>query len=490
MAPHVKSVAIIGAGPAGAIAVDAFAQEQAFDRIRVFERREKAGGCWLYDEEPAPLTDFDALAERTADQPVAAPGPLPGYFQRAKQHRFDDTPVYPALEANIDAGIMEFSQEPIPEVRSANSTRLHGPDTPFRHHTVIQKYVESLLNRKGYGRLVEYSTTVENVEKRAGSGSGRWVLTLRKQTPGLDKDYWWQEEFDAVVVATGHYAVPYVPYIQGVKEFAAASPGSVLHTKGFRDPETYRGKRVITVGASVSGADTAVSLIGIAQSPIYAAVRGKYNPYFGDEAFKHPQIQRKPSISHIDGQGTRRTVHFEDGTSVPDVDHIIFGTGYSWTLPFLPTVATRNNRVPDLYLHIFHQQDPTLAFIGAVAAGFTFKVFEWQAVLAARVFTGKATLPSLDEQRSWEAKRVQERGDSTRFTLISPDFENYFELLRTLATEPKDGEPGRRLPKFDPSWVGRFAASHQRRVDMWKRSNEEAVQGGVRGQESARISKL
>jgi cation diffusion facilitator CzcD-associated flavoprotein CzcO len=47
MAPRVKSVAIIGAGPAGAIAVDAFAQEQAFDRIRVFERREKAGGCWF-----------------------------------------------------------------------------------------------------------------------------------------------------------------------------------------------------------------------------------------------------------------------------------------------------------------------------------------------------------------------------------------------------------------------------------------------------------
>lgn len=44
--PAIKSVAIIGAGPAGAIAVDAFAQEKSFDVIRVFERREKAGGCW------------------------------------------------------------------------------------------------------------------------------------------------------------------------------------------------------------------------------------------------------------------------------------------------------------------------------------------------------------------------------------------------------------------------------------------------------------
>lgn len=45
MAP-IKSIAIIGAGPAGAITVDALSQEQAFDSIRVFERREKAGGCW------------------------------------------------------------------------------------------------------------------------------------------------------------------------------------------------------------------------------------------------------------------------------------------------------------------------------------------------------------------------------------------------------------------------------------------------------------
>lgn len=42
----VKSVAVVGAGPSGAIAVDALMQEKAFDSVRVFERQEKAGGCW------------------------------------------------------------------------------------------------------------------------------------------------------------------------------------------------------------------------------------------------------------------------------------------------------------------------------------------------------------------------------------------------------------------------------------------------------------
>ncbi|KAL2003428.1 hypothetical protein VTN02DRAFT_3831 [Thermoascus thermophilus] len=466
---QIKSVAIIGAGPAGAIAVDAFVQEKAFSVIRVFERREKAGGCWIYDdEEPPSLSDFDSLANRTADGPIEIPDSFPAYTPRSSKNRFTDTSVYPALEANVDASIMQFSQEPIPEIRSSRSLKIHGPDTPFRHHSVIRQYIEDLLNRNGYQDLVEYNTTLEKAHKE--QGSGKWVLTLRRQGPASKYDYWWQEKFDALVIATGHYHLPYIPYIKGLKEFAAAYPGSVEHTKGFRDPEKYRGKRVVTVGASVSAADAAVSLIGIAETPINAVVRGRYNVYFGDEAFKHPKIKTRPPISHISSQD--RTLFFEDGTSVSNVDHIIFGTGYSWSLPFLPHVEIRNNRVPDLYMHIFHNQDPTLAFIGAVAAGFTFKIFEWQSVLAARVFAGKAKLPPLEERKKWEADRIKERGDSTPFTAVNPDFEEYFEFVRKLAGNPPEGQPGRRLPKFDPRWVDTFNAGHQRRIKMWKKANE------------------
>ena len=44
--PVVKTVAVVGLGPAGAITIDALAREHAFDVIKVFERREKPGGCW------------------------------------------------------------------------------------------------------------------------------------------------------------------------------------------------------------------------------------------------------------------------------------------------------------------------------------------------------------------------------------------------------------------------------------------------------------
>jgi len=46
MAQKVKRVAVVGAGPAGAITIDALQQEQAFDIIRVFERRDIIGGIW------------------------------------------------------------------------------------------------------------------------------------------------------------------------------------------------------------------------------------------------------------------------------------------------------------------------------------------------------------------------------------------------------------------------------------------------------------
>jgi cation diffusion facilitator CzcD-associated flavoprotein CzcO len=46
MAPRIKRVAVIGAGPSGGIAVDALAKERVFDVIRVFERKEKVGGTW------------------------------------------------------------------------------------------------------------------------------------------------------------------------------------------------------------------------------------------------------------------------------------------------------------------------------------------------------------------------------------------------------------------------------------------------------------
>ena len=293
------------------------------------------------------------------------------------------------------------------------------------------------------------------------------------------EDEWWEEHFDAVVVAGGHYNVPYIPHIMGLADFERTRPGSVKHSKMFRGRDAYHGKRVVVVGASVSAADIAYDLVGVAESPVYAVILGhKANGYFGDVAFRHPSITMKPSVLHITTSNGERTVHFVDGTAVQGVDKIIFGTGYSWSLPFLPQVEVRNNRVPSLYQHVVYQNDPSLLFVGAVGAGLTFKTFEWQAVLAARIFSGRATLPPLVQQQRWEKDRITKRGDGPAFTLIFPDFEDYFETLRRLAGEPKaaGGEPERSLPPFDKKWFESFMAGHERRKQWWREENEKARQ--------------
>lgn len=226
----------------------------------------------------------------------------------------------------------------------------------------------------------------------------------------------------------------------------------------------------MVVGASVSGADIAFDLVNTAKTPVHAVVKGHTaNGYFGDEAFNHPKVQKEASIRDVSG----RTVTFEDGRSIADVDHIIFGTGYTWTLPFLPNVPVRNNRVPGLYQHVVWQHDPSLLFVGAVNAGLTFKIFEWQAVYAARLLAGRGTLPSVEETRSWEARRIAARGDGPKFALVFPDFEDYFENLRVLAGEGK-GDPGRKLPKFQRVWFRAFMDGHERRKNMWRRLNAAA----------------
>ena len=133
---------------------------------------------------------------------------------------------------------MSFSQEAIPEQRSQLTVSKHGNDSPFRSHAVIRSYIESLVSRNGYDKLVSYNTSVELAEKVGN----KWRLVLRKDGDVRAEDEWWQEWFDAIVVASGHFSVPYIPKIEGLAAFEQSRPGSVKHSKMFRGRDAYRGK--------------------------------------------------------------------------------------------------------------------------------------------------------------------------------------------------------------------------------------------------------
>ena len=110
-----------------------------------------------------------------------------------------------------------------------------------------------------------------------------------------------------------------------------------------------------------------------------------------------------------------------------------------------------------------------------LGGGFTFRVYEWQAVAVARHLAGRAkSLPSKEEQRAWERKRVAEKGGGKNYYAIAPDYKEFFELLRDIANDPAPGTTGRVLPPFDDAWLTVWTGMTATKKDGWVRKRKKA----------------
>jgi hypothetical protein len=411
---QIKSVAVIGGGPAGLIALDCLIREHQFSRIRLFERQHEAGGAWVSSmDPPEDLPPLRELNDRTASSVDCVPSvELPAYVPKSNKQRFMDTAIYPYLETNVEDKIMEFTEEPFPEDKTPTSIEKFGENTPYRHHLRVKHWIQGLYKNKGYDDHLVFNTSVELCTKLP---NGQWEIVLR--TFGKRQDYVWKEYFDAIVVAAGKYVVPFIPIVPGLQEFNDRCHGSVIHSKAYRSREYYRDKSVVVVGASISAMDLLHDILPVAKGKVISSKKHDTMllPVYGSAPFEHPKVDNRGKIVKVDA-GTK-TVYFDDNTCAK-VDCIIYGTGYSFNFPFLPNVNLKNNRIHGLYQNVSYIDDPSLAFVGCVAGGMTFKVFEWQSVLAARILSGRAKLPPKEEQLEWERQRVLRKGDSEKFVFI------------------------------------------------------------------------
>jgi hypothetical protein len=120
----------------------------------------------------------------------------------------------------------------------------------------------------------------------------------------------------------------------------------------------------------VSSHEIIHEILDVAKQPVYASLRGPPVPAYGWAPFEHPHIVLKKQITHLDPESGR--VHFADGSHLDGVDHIVFGTGYLFSMPFLPHVQERikraYRRLPGVYQHVWDIEDPSLAFVGMVRA--------------------------------------------------------------------------------------------------------------------------
>lgn len=79
---------------------------------------------------------------------------------------------------------------------------------PFAPHWVPKQYIQNYFASHHTDRFLVLNTTVEDVTRHNDS----WRLTLRRHDAVEKVDIWWAEDFDALVIANGHYSVPYVRF--------------------------------------------------------------------------------------------------------------------------------------------------------------------------------------------------------------------------------------------------------------------------------------
>ncbi|RLV84736.1 Thiol-specific monooxygenase [Meyerozyma sp. JA9] len=465
---HVKSVAIIGGGASGAIALDSLKKEDHFDSIVLFERRDILGGVWCLDN-PGTLTEV-AHVGRTPEQ---ADPPLENPFRNSEakgtilvpktnQYRYLETPSYPNLKTNITESLMTFSD-------SNSWTGEPSDETEFVDGPVVRDYIEAyiLRNKSEKNVSIEYSSTIEDVERIITDNGHYYKLTIRKSSSD-SHDIWYQRNFDAIVVATGHYHVPFIPDVPGLREAQEKFPGLVKHAKYFRTPERYKDKVVVVVGTRASGIDISRLLVGKA-SKVYHSRRNSQAP-----ALKN--VVPKGVIKEFKIVENQVVVVFDDNSEVVAPDHIIYGTGYQFSYPFLNRLFAADNQVlthdgvlvPGLYQHTFLINDPLITFVGIPIDGVSFRVFEYQAILVARFLAGRITLPNVSEQELWRNDRFSKKGPSRSYhTIGADDASDYMLELTRLGYLDKSLVVGRQFPEFSKEDLDKYLSAQSRVFALW-----------------------
>lgn len=76
----------------------------------------------------------------------------------------------------------------------------------------------------------------------------------------------WSEAYDSVALCIGTHQIPKLPAIDGLESFT----GEVVHSYTYRNPEPYRGKRVVSVGIGETGADVVHEICRVADRAMLA----------------------------------------------------------------------------------------------------------------------------------------------------------------------------------------------------------------------------
>jgi trimethylamine monooxygenase len=342
-------IAVIGAGPSGMAVLRAF-QSAAKKKAKIpevvcFEKQSDWGGLWNYTWR----TGLDEHGE-----------PVHGS-------------MYRYLWSNGPKECLEFADYSFEEH--------FGKAIPsYPPRAVLWDYIKGRVTKAKVKKWVRFSTPVRMVEW--DKKKKLFNVTVHDRV----KDKMYTEQFDNVVVASGHFSTPNVPEFEGIKTFN----GRVMHAHDFRDALEFKDKDVLIVGRSYSAEDIGSQCWKYGARSVTATYRSK------PMGFKWPKgFEERPLLQKLVG----KTAHFKDG-STKEIDAIILCTGYQHHFPFLPEdlrLKTANRLWPlGLFKGVIWEQNPKLSFIGMQDQFYTFNMFDAQAWYTRDVIMGRIKLPKAD----------------------------------------------------------------------------------------------
>lgn len=337
-------IAIIGAGPSGVVAVKALlAENKAFALIKVFERRDRAGGAWNYTPNDVQVqkkpVSIPSLDPRDVDPPIHLTD-----HHGSRESQTWPSPMYHRLNTNIPAELMAYHESPFPQQTELFPNR----ETVLMY---LQDYASVVSHYISFGR--EVLSVIKPVNSDAWSVTSRAVSGKTEEV----------ETFDRVIVASGHYETPKIPDIPGLKSLDDLQPEVVRHSKYYRTPAEYHGKKTVVVGSGPSGADIADQIAEVASLPVIRSTRSQT----AAPILERPEVR---DVGEIQCVKEDRSVKLKSGEIIEDVERILFCTGYLYSFPFLnlgtderERLISDGERVRNLYEQIFYIPDPTIAFL-------------------------------------------------------------------------------------------------------------------------------
>ena len=344
-----SKVAIIGAGPCGLSALRSFEQAEKkgekIPEIVCFDKQEDWGGLWNY-------------SWRTGSDQYGDPVP---------------NSMYRYLWSNGPKECLEFADYSFDE-------HFGKPIPSFPPREVLYDYILGRAKKANIKKYIQFSTTVTEAKF---NGNQFEVSVLNKKDNTITSD-----NYDYLIVASGHFSVPYIPEYEGMKSF----PGRILHGHDFRDAEEFRNKDVVVLGSSYSAEDIALQCYKYGAKSVTISYRTNPTGFHWPENFS-----QVPLINKIE-EGNK--IHFIDG-STRVVDAIILCTGYLHHFPFLTDdlkLKTNNCLWPlGIYKGIFWVDNPKMMYLGMQDQFYTFNMFDVQAWYARDYMMGKINLPNKNE---------------------------------------------------------------------------------------------